>query len=130
MPFEIKIAPGRPEPIYLQIEERVRLGIAQGLLKTGDQLPSVRILATQLLVNPNTVAKAYSNLQRAGLLESQRGKGLFVSRLESVFNKTEREKRLAIATERFIADTLDLGFSEDALVSAIRAQLDNRIKKQ
>lgn len=129
MPFEIKITPGRPEPIYLQIEERVRLGIAQGLLKTGDQLPSVRILATQLLVNPNTVAKAYSNLQRAGLLESQRGKGLFVSRLESVFNKTEREKRLAIATERFIADTLDLGFSEDALVSAIRAQLDNRIKK-
>lgn len=129
MPFEINITPGRPEPIYLQIEERVRLGIAQGLLKTGDQLPSVRVLATQLLVNPNTVAKAYSNLQRAGLLESQRGKGLFVSRLESVFNKTERAKRLAIATERFIADTLDLGFSEDALLAAIRAQLDNRNKK-
>ncbi len=129
MPFEINITPGRPEPIYLQIEERVRLGIAQGLLKTGDQLPSVRVLATQLLVNPNTVAKAYSNLQRAGLLESQRGKGLFVSRLESVFNKTERAKRLAIATERFIADTLDIGFSEDALLAAIRAQLDNRNKK-
>lgn len=128
MPFEIKIAPGRPEPIYLQIEERVRLGIAQGLLKTGDQLPSVRVLATQLLVNPNTVAKAYSNLQRAGLLESRRGKGLFVSRLESVFNKAEREKRLAIATERFTADTLDLGFSEDALLTAIRAQLKNRNK--
>jgi len=129
MPFEINIAPGRPEPIYLQIEERVRLGIAQGLLKTGDQLPSVRVLATQLLVNPNTVAKAYNNLQRAGLLESQRGKGLFVSRLESVFNKAELAKRLAIATERFIADTLDLGYSEDALVTAIRAQLDNREKR-
>ena len=129
MPFEINITPGRTEPIYLQIEERVRLGIAQGLLKTGDQLPSVRVLATRLLVNPNTVAKAYSNLQRAGLLESQRGKGLFVSRLESVFSKAERAKRLALASERFIADTLDLGFSEDALVKAIRAQLDNRIKK-
>lgn len=129
MSFEINITPGRPEPIYQQIEERVRLGIAQGLLKTGDQLPSVRVLATQLLVNPNTVAKAYSNLQRAGLLESQRGKGLFVSRLESVFNKAERAKRLAIATERFIADTLDLGFSEDALLTAIRKHLDHRNKK-
>ena len=129
MPFEINITPGRTEPIYLQIEERVRLGIAQGLLKMGDQLPSVRVLATRLLVNPNTVAKAYSNLQRAGLLESHRGKGLFVSRLESVFSKAERTKRLAIASERFIADTLDLDFSEDALVTAIRAQLDNRIKK-
>ncbi len=86
-------------------------------------------MATRLLVNPNTVAKAYSNLQRAGLLESHRGKGLFVSRLESVFSKAERAKRLVIATERFVADTLDLGFSEDELVKAISAQLDNRIKR-
>lgn len=129
MAFEIKVALGRTDPIYLQIEERVRVGIAQGLLKTGDQLPSVRELATRLLINPNTVAKAYSNLQRAGLVESQRGKGLFVSRLNSVFSKEERIKRLGKASQHFISETLDLGFSKEALVEAIRAQLKNRENK-
>ena len=130
MAFEIKVTPGRSEPIYLQIEERVRVGIAQGLLNTGDRLPSVRELATSVLVNPNTVAKAYSNLQQAGLVESQRGKGLFVSRLKSVFSREERVKRLGLASQHFIAETLDLGFSEEALIEAIRSQLDNRNKKQ
>src|SRR6266404_9491158 len=66
-------------PIYRQIQDQIRYGIASGLLGPGEQLPTVRSLAVELSVNPNTVIKAYSELERAGILTTEQGSGTFVS---------------------------------------------------
>lgn len=66
-------------PLYLQLAEQLRLGIATGVLRPGDQMPTVRELAAQLRVNPNTVARVYRDLQAEGLLSSRQGSGTFVA---------------------------------------------------
>ena len=75
----MKIDPRSHVPIYLQIAEAVRSAIAAGLYRPGESLPSLRALALELHVNPNTVQRAYDELEREGLVYSQRGKGLFVT---------------------------------------------------
>lgn len=73
------LSPGDERPIYVQIAERVRYAVASGVLRPGELVPSVRELAKQLVVNPNTVARAYRDLQGEGLLETVRGMGLAVT---------------------------------------------------
>ena len=75
----MRIDPGGHVPIYLQIADGVRAALAAGVYRPGDVLPSLRIMATQIHVNPNTVQRAYDELEREGLIYSQRGKGLFVA---------------------------------------------------
>jgi GntR family transcriptional regulator len=75
----IQIATGDPRPISKQIVDGIRLQIASGELELGAQLPSVRGLATQLVINPNTVAKAYRELEHEGVIELRHGAGAFVS---------------------------------------------------
>ena len=74
MPIVFHINTGSNTPIYQQITEQVRLAVTTGGLAVGDQLPSVRVLAEELVVNPNTVARAYGELMREGLLESRAGR--------------------------------------------------------
>jgi len=75
----LELNTGDERPIYSQIADRVKFAVAGGVLRPGDLVPSVRELSKQLVVNPNTVARAYRDLQTAGLLESVRGMGLQVS---------------------------------------------------
>lgn len=75
----MKIDPRSHVPIYLQIAEAIRAALAAGVYRSGEVLPSLRSMAIQLQVNPNTVQRAYDELEREGLVYSQRGKGLFVS---------------------------------------------------
>ncbi len=75
----LELSTGDDRPIYSQIAERVKFAVAGGVLRPGDLVPSVRELSKQLVVNPNTVARAYRDLQTEGLLESVRGMGLQVS---------------------------------------------------
>ena len=77
--FTLRITPGSPAPIYQQITTQLRHAISTGAIAPGELLPSVRVQAEQLLVNPNTVAKAYADLSRDGLLETLPGKGLAVA---------------------------------------------------
>jgi len=77
--IEIRVAPGGSRPIYRQIIDQVRQAVATEELAVGDALPSVRRLAEDLVVNHNTVAKAYAELVREGVLESQHGRGVFVA---------------------------------------------------
>ena len=93
----IQIATGDPRPIGKQIADAVRMKIATGELKTGDQLPSVRGLAQQLTINPNTVAKAYAELTTEGWLESRQGMGLYVATPRQRLSEDERERRLGTA---------------------------------
>jgi GntR family transcriptional regulator len=75
----VKINPSSHVPIYLQIAEGIRAAVAAGLYRPGEALPSLRNMAIQIKVNPNTVQRAYDELEREGLIYAQRGKGLYVS---------------------------------------------------
>lgn len=110
-------------PIYLQIAEQVRRSVAAGLLSPGDQLPSVRELATRLLVNPNTVAKVYRDLERDGLLETRRGQGTFVA-AEAVSMAEGERRRLITDQLRAVArDVRAFGLEEEAALDLFRRVL-------
>ena len=112
-PLMIQVATGDARPIGRQIVDAVRMKIATGELVQGDQLPSVRGLAQQLMLNPNTVAKAYAELTTEGWLESRQGTGLFVAARRQRLSDAERERRLDDAVGRFINDVVPLGFPPD-----------------
>ena len=80
MHLNLSIIPGNPAPIYRQISDQVRRAVGARALKVGDQMPSVRALAERLVINPNTVARAYAELARDGILDSQAGRGFFVAK--------------------------------------------------
>ncbi len=106
----IQIATGDPRPIGRQIVDAVRMKVATGELEAGDQLPSVRGLAQQLMINPNTVAKAYAELTTEGWLEARQGMGLYVAAPRQRLSDAERERRLDEAVSRFINDVVPLGY--------------------
>ena len=115
----IQIATGDPRPIGRQIVDAVRMKIATGELKAGDQLPSVRGLAQQLTINPNTVAKAYAELTTEGWLESRQGMGLYVAAMRQRLSDDERERRLDDAIGRFVNDVIPLGFPPDEVQARV-----------
>jgi GntR family transcriptional regulator len=86
MGISFTINTGSDTPIYRQITDQVRLAVATGRLTVADQLPSVRALAEELVLNPNTVARAYTDLAREGLIESKPGRGVFIIRKRKVFS--------------------------------------------
>jgi len=104
----LEIATGDARPISKQIVDGVRMRVATGDLALGVQLPSVRGLAQQLGINPNTVAKAYAELTAEGWLESRQGLGLFVAPTRQRLSRAERDKRLDEAVSRFVRDVVVL----------------------
>ena len=114
-PLMLQVATGDPRPIGRQIIDAVRMAIATGELAAGDQLPSVRGLAQQLTINPNTVAKAYADLAAEGWLESRQGLGLFVAPPRQRLSDGERTRRLDEAIHRFLNDIVVLGFAPTEL---------------
>src|SRR6478752_3497009 len=94
MAFDLSITTGNTVPIYRQIVDQICRAVATGQLAPGEQMPSVRVLAEQLVINPNTVARAYADLIREGVLEARKGKGVFAARRRPAFTKTERLRRL------------------------------------
>lgn len=119
----IQIATGNPRPIVKQIADAVRMKIATGDLEQGDQLPSVRGLAQQLMINPNTVAKAYAELVTEGWLESRQGLGLYVAAQRQRLSNAERKRRLDEAVGRFINDVIPLDFPPDDVQARIAREL-------
>jgi GntR family transcriptional regulator len=110
MSLALAISPGSAVPIYRQIAQQIRAAIAQRHLRTGEQLPAVRPLAEELVVNPNTVARAYQELVRDGLVESRSGIGLFVLERRQIFSAEERTRRLGEAVEQLFHEALILDF--------------------
>jgi GntR family transcriptional regulator len=107
-------------PIYAQLERGLRAAIATGRLAAGDQLPTVRQLAVDLQVNANTVARVYAELERAGVLETRRGVGSFVSASpERARPPREHDRRLRAFVTRLLADADAAGFSLDDLMTAL-----------
>jgi len=121
--MRFRITPGSQVAIYKQIADQVRRAVASGELAVGDSLPSVRALAGELVVNANTVAKAYAELTQSGVLESRPGRGLFVAKKRSVFTKAERHRRLDEALDTFIGEAVSLDFSAEEIVERLRERL-------
>ena len=120
MALRVDIVAGSTTPIYRQVVDQIRLAVVTGDLEPGDPLPSVRALAAQLVVNPNTIAKAYGELSRSGEIVSQRGRGMFIGHAAPTPNASERRTRLASEAERLIQQALLLGASQAEVLALIR----------
>jgi GntR family transcriptional regulator len=116
----VSIDPRDATPIYAQLERGLRAAIATSRLRPGDQLPTVRQLAVELRVNANTVARVYGELERAGVIETRRGVGSFVSATPTPAHPPrERDRRLRAFVTRVLADADAAGFSFEDLVTAL-----------
>lgn len=116
--------PASRVPIYKQLCEQVREAVARGRLAAGERLPSVRQLSRELVVNPNTVARAYAELEREGVLNTRQGLGAFVADRQSELTKKARRERLLDSLDRFLTEAVHLGFSADEVLTAVRERLD------
>lgn len=110
-------------PVYVQLQEQMLAAIGRGELRRGQQLPSVRDVAASLGVNPNTVNRAYAELERAGVVETQRGRGTFVSGKKTPGANVARLIEIA---ERFVAHARSLGYEGTQIVGAVRSQVEQR----
>lgn len=108
-------------PIYAQLDRALRAAIATGRLGPGDQLPTVRQLAVDLSINANTVARVYAELERAGVLETRRGVGTFVTATPAKAHPPKQhERRLRTFITRLLADATAAGFTLDDLLDALQ----------
>ena len=123
MPINIQITSDSVLSIAEQIRQQIEIAIASGELSPGESLPSIRQLAIQLKVNPNTVAKCFQHLVTEGTLNSQKGKGYSVAASTNKFSEEEIAKRLATAAKQFVADTRPLGLSRKDMIMAIESLL-------
>ena len=123
MPFEISIATGSTVPIYRQITDQICRAAATGQLAPGEQVPSVRALAEQLVINPNTAARSYADLIREGVLEAHKGRGVFVARRRAVYTKTERLRRLQATLDAYVNEGIHLGFTPEELREVLERKL-------
>jgi GntR family transcriptional regulator len=106
-------------PVYRQIIDQVRSGIASGNLGSGDQLPTVRQLAVDLEINPNTVMRAYRELELGGLLETHQGPGTFISDKKVEKKSAERERQLDQMTGEFAARAGAAGFTVEEVIERL-----------
>ena len=118
----VTVDPRDRTPIYAQLDRALRAAIATGRLVAGDQLPTVRQLAVELSLNANTVARVYGELERAGILETRRGVGTFVTATPAKAHPPKQhERRLRAFVTRLLADASAAGFTLDDLLDALQA---------
>ncbi|AIQ52551.1 GntR family transcriptional regulator [Paenibacillus sp. FSL R7-0331] len=106
------------QPIYLQIMNYLKGEIITGKLKPGDKIPSVRELATELQINPNTVQRTFQELEREEIVETRRGMGRYVTGREETIMKIKREMAQDIL-DRFVRGMQELGFQSEEIVKAV-----------
>lgn len=120
----LHVNPGSGLPLYLQIQAQVKHAVAAGALKPGDSLPSVRKLAIDLRINPNTVARAYLDLEREGLIKAVPGGGTFVADGQSGLLKAERLRRLRPQARQMAVEGTQLRLTPDEILELVREELD------
>ncbi|HEV2863674.1 MAG TPA: GntR family transcriptional regulator [Pyrinomonadaceae bacterium] len=126
----IAIDPSSGVPIYMQIVSQIKTGIAMGRLLPEDPLPSVRQLAVELSVNPNTVARAYLDLEYEGVIYKRQGAGTFVSGQGVEMSKNERRKVLSELIEKALVEGVNLGLDEVELRETFERVLDKIISSR
>ena len=118
--MELHVSTGEGLPIYLQIANQVKYLVASGRLAAGDEIPPIRVLAHQLLVNPNTVARAYLELEREGVVEKRHGSGTYVSNAGSPLARRQRLKILAERVDALLAEARHLEIDPSELQRLIK----------
>jgi GntR family transcriptional regulator len=122
--FPIRIDPGSAEPLYEQVVFAVKSAVARGTAQPGERLPSVRELARELSINPNTVVRAYEVLERDGVIVRRQGAGCFLTGKSSDRTATERRKQLQELLQRAATEAFHLGFSPDDVRRALEQCLE------
>jgi len=117
-------------PVYRQLIDQVRAGIASGSLTAGDQLPTVRQLAVDLAINPNTVMRAYRELELGGLLETHQGTGTFISDKKPEKKTAERERLLGQMANEFAARAGAAGFTLEEVINRLQDLLQHPAQRR
>jgi GntR family transcriptional regulator len=121
------LRPDSGEPIYQQLIRQIKHAVATGALPAGTQLPTVRQLASDLVINPNTVARAYRELEHEGLLEGVPGRGSFVTYGQSRLRDAERRRRLQTFIDQLWAEGRALGYDTQEVAEIVAAELKRRV---
>ncbi len=111
-------------PIYQQLAHQIREAIARGDLQPEARLPWVRQLSRDMVVNPNTIARAYTELEREGLLVSRAGLGMFVAHPKNDLTKGARDRRLGELLDRWLTEAVHLGFSAEEVVRLVSRRVE------
>lgn len=117
------IRPESGEPIYMQLIRQIKNAVTSGTLPVGTQLPTVRQLAADLVVNPNTVARAYRDLHKDGVLENTQGRGTYVKLASSTLIDAEKTRRLQSMFDQLIAEARLLAVSDEQLQKQLKESL-------
>jgi GntR family transcriptional regulator len=118
--MEIHISESDGVPIYLQIVNQVKYVVASGRLAPGEELPPIRVLAERLMVNPNTVARAYRELEVAGVVTKRRATGTYVSAGGSPLERRERLRIVTARVDALLAEARQLEISTEELIDLLR----------
>lgn len=119
----LKIDAGSAVPVYEQLKRQIKLKVISGKYQPDSKLPSIRQLASELKINPNTIAKVYRQLESENILYSKTGSGFFVKKEQDELNQ-ERTKLLNEFTDEFISKVVELGFSPDTLKNKLIKQIE------
>jgi GntR family transcriptional regulator len=119
-PFSFQLNPHSGVPVYRQLMDQVQGALAAGRLKSGDQLPTVRQAAVDLAINPNTVTRAYREMEIRGLLETQQGTGTFIAEQQIAADSRVRNRQLQQLVTEMIARAGANGFAVAELISALK----------
>jgi GntR family transcriptional regulator len=107
-------------PVYRQLIDQVQGAIATGVLRPGNQLPTVRLVAVELAINPNTVLRAYREMEIRGILDTQQGTGTFIADRQAEPSKEERERKLAQLVSEFVSRAGSAGLTVNELIDALQ----------
>lgn len=129
-PFQFKLDLQSGVPVYRQIIDQVQAGVATGSLGPGCQLPTVRQVAVDLAINPNTVLRAYREMEIRGVLETQQGTGTFISHRKVRPDDAERERQLEQLISEFVARAGAGGFTIDELLERLQELAPELEKKR
>src|SRR3954466_4018298 len=129
-PFQFRLDLHSGVPVYRQIIDQVMGGIATGALTAGDQLPTVRQLAVDLSINPNTVIRAYRELEIRGVLETQQGTGTFIGQVKPESREGQRERRLGQLVSDFLARVGAEGFTAEEGIAQLQELQTGAPKKR
>lgn len=128
--FKFRLDDHSGVPVYRQIIDQVLFATASGSLRTGDQLPTVRQLAVDLSINPNTVVRAYRELEIRGVLETQQGTGTFISGKKVRQDEAQRQRRLTQLVSEFVANASAQGFTVEEIQERLAELAPEPAKKR
>jgi GntR family transcriptional regulator len=118
-PFSFRLDSHSGVPVYRQLIDQVQSAVATGALRAGDQLPTIRLVAVELAINPNTVTRAYREMEIRGLVDSQQGTGTFIADRQVASSKKEQNRQLVQLTAEFVSRAGAAGFTVNELIDAL-----------